>query len=148
MAAIERDTEFLAKPTVACIEWIEPLMASGNWMPDLVTMAGGKNLFGEADRHSPWLEWSSIVNADPDIVLILPCGFDMARTHQELPMLTARPGWKDLRAIRQRQVYILDGNQYFNRPGPRLAESLEILAEILHPDVFTFGHKGRGWSVA
>ena len=157
MAAIECRSEALPeRPTVACIEWIDPLMASGNWMPDLVRMAGGRNLFGEVDRHSPRLEWAEIVAADPEVILILPCGFDIARTRQELPVLTQRPEWNTLRAVRENLVYLLDGNQYFNRPGPRLAESLEILAEIIHsghpghpghPEVLSFGHNGMGWSL-
>jgi iron complex transport system substrate-binding protein len=133
------------RPTVACIEWIEPLMASGNWMPELVEMAGGVNLFGSAGRHAPWLEWRQLVQSDPDVILVLPCGFDLARTRQDVPLLSARPGWAELRAVASGRVYLLDGNQYFNRPGPRLVESLEILAEVLHPDVFHFGHEGEGW---
>lgn len=145
MASIAERAQSLARPTVACIEWIDPLMASGNWMPELVAMAGGRNLFGEAGRHAPWLEWSDVVAADPDVVLILPCGFDIARTRQELPVLTETPEWKEPKAVRAGKVFLLDGNQYFNRPGPRLAESLEILAEILHPEIFRFGHQGPGW---
>ncbi len=133
------------RPRVACIEWIEPLMASGNWMPELVEMAGGTNLFGEARKHSPWLTWEDVRTKDPAVLLVLPCGFDIPRTRQDLPALTRRPGWSDLKAVREQRVYLLDGNQYFNRPGPRLAESLEILAEILHPDLFRFGHQGTGW---
>jgi len=133
------------RPTVACVEWIEPLMASGNWMPDLVTMAGGVNLFGEAGKHAPWMSWEELAARDPDVVLVLPCGFDIARTRQDIHLLTGRPGWDGLKAVRGRRVYLLDGNQFFNRPGPRLAESLEILAEVLHPSAFHFGHEGTGW---
>jgi len=148
MAAIEHRAQALPeRPTVACIEWIDPLMSSGNWMPDLVRMAGGRNLFGEPDRHSPRLDWSDVVAADPEVILILPCGFDISRTRQELPALTNRPQWSSLRAMRRKRTCLLDGNQYFNRPGPRLAESLEILAEIIHPEVFSFGHNGTGWSL-
>jgi len=146
MQAIEeRAAELGERPTVACVEWIEPLMASGNWMPELVAMAGGVNLFGEAGKHAPWLTWQQLVEADPDVILVLPCGFDIARTRQDLPLLTNRPEWTGLRAVRGGSVYLLDGNQYFNRPGPRLVESLEILAEILHPGAFHFGHEGGGW---
>lgn len=134
-----------AQPRVACIGWIEPLMASGNWMPELVEMAGGVNLFGEAGKHSPWFSWKELRRKDPDVILTLPCGFDIERTREELPALMRKPGWSDLKAVRERRVYVLDGNQYFNRPGPRLVESLEILAEILHADVFHFGREGRGW---
>lgn len=133
------------RPTVACVEWIDPLMASGNWMPELVEMAGGVNLFGEAGQHAPRLTWEQLAAADPEVILVLPCGFDIARACQDMPVLTGKPGWSGLRAVRQGRVYLLDGNQYFNRPGPRLAESLEILAESLHPDAFRFGHEGAGW---
>ena len=133
------------RPTLASIEWIEPLMASGNWMPELIEMAGGKNLFGEAGAHAPWLEWDAVRAADPDVIFVQPCGFDIPRTLEEMPMLTANPGWDDMTAVRSGRVVIADGNQYFNRPGPRLAESLEILAEVLHPEEFKFSHEGSGW---
>ncbi len=132
-------------PTVACIEWIDPLMAAGNWMPELVEMAGGINLFGEAGKHSPWMAWEELVQKDPNVIVVLPCGFDIKRTREEMPALTRRPGWSRLRAVQTGRVYVSDGNQYFNRPGPRLVESLEILAEVLHPAVFRFGHEGTGW---
>ena len=147
MDAITAAAAPLGRPSVGCIEWIAPLMASGNWMPGLVEMAGGRNLFGEPGRHAPWLEWPTVVSGDPDSLLILPCGFDIPRIRRELPALTALEGWRELRAVRQGRVYLLDGNQYFNRPGPRLVESLEILAEILHPEVFRFGHRGTGWQL-
>ncbi|HEV8132191.1 MAG TPA: cobalamin-binding protein [Acidobacteriota bacterium] len=131
--------------TIACIEWVEPLMAAGNWMPELVEMAGGVNLFGEAGKHSPWMSWEQLVKEDPDIIVVLPCGWDIERSRKEMVILTRRPGWHDLSAARDGRVYLADGNQYFNRPGPRLAESLEILAEVFHPDVFAFGHEGKGW---
>lgn len=134
-----------ACPTVASVEWIEPLMASGNWMPELIEMAGGQNLFGEAGAHAPWLEWEALRASDPDIILVQPCGFGIPRTLEEMHLLAAHPGWSELKAVRNGNVVVADGNQYFNRPGPRLAESLEILAEILHPDDFDFGHKGTGW---
>lgn len=135
----------LNKPTVATIEWIDPLMAAGNWMPTLVEMAGGTNVFGEAGYHSPWVDFAQLQAADPDILVIIPCGYDMATSFRELPALTDRNGWQALKAVQTDQVYVADGNQYFNRPGPRIAESLEILAEIIHPSAFTFGHEGTGW---
>src|SRR5262245_38370721 len=133
------------QPTVASIEWIDPLMAGGNWMPTLVEMAGGKELFGKAAQHSHWITWEDLKQADPDVLVILPCGYDIPKAQEELSALSNRPDWHELSAVRNRQVYITDGNQYFNRPGPRLVESVEILAEILHPDMFHFGHEGRGW---
>jgi iron complex transport system substrate-binding protein len=133
------------RPTVACIEWADPLMAAGNWTPELVEMAGGINLFGIAGRHSPGMTFEDLLRQDPDVILIAPCGFSLERTRQDLPLLAARPEWSSLKAVRNGRVYLADGNQYFNRPGPRVAETLEILAEILHPDVFAFGHEGTGW---
>jgi len=119
------------RPRVACIEWMEPLMAAGNWTPELIEMAGGVNLFGQAGQHSPWMTWEELAASDPDVIVIAPCGFDLARTRQEVHWMTDRPGWSDLRAVRNGRVYLADGNQYFNRPGPRVVETLQILVEIL-----------------
>lgn len=135
------------RPSVACIEWIDPLMAAGNWVPELVALAGGENLFGEAGSHSPWMEYQELENADPDVIVFLPCGFDISRTRVELAPLTRRDGWARLSAVHSGRAVIADGVQYFNRPGPRIVESLEILAEILHPEAFDFGHRGAGWEV-
>ena len=133
------------RPRVAMIEWIDPLMAGGNWMPELVEMASGENLFGAPGQPSPWLDWDQLVVADPDVVLVHPCGFDIARTLQEMPLLERRPGWRELKAVQHDRIFVADGNQYFNRPGPRIVESLEILAEIFHPEVFSSRYKGKGW---
>jgi iron complex transport system substrate-binding protein len=134
-----------ARPTLACIEWLDPLMAAGNWMPELVAIAGGRSVLGETGAHSPTIAFEALAAADPDVVLVLPCGFDLPRTRAELARLPARARFAGLRAARTGRLYVADGNQYFNRPGPRLVESLEILAEILHPDRFSFGHAGRGY---
>ena len=145
MSDIAAESKRLPRPSVACVEWIEPLMAAGNWMPELVSMAGGRNLFGKAGRHSPWMTWRELKRKDPDVVVVLPCGFDIPRTRSEMRSLTRRKGWGRLKAVKAGRVFLADGNQYFNRPGPRLAESLEILAEVLHPEAFHFGREGRGW---
>jgi len=144
-AVQEQVTAQPQRPRVACIEWVDPLMAAGNWVPELVEMAGGENLFGEAGKHAPWMSWDELATADPDVIVVLPCGYDIARSVQDMPILEAKPGWGDLRAVREGRVLIADGNQYFNRPGPRVAESLEIMAEILHTGVVDYGHAGRGW---
>ncbi|MBD3402445.1 ABC transporter substrate-binding protein [candidate division GN15 bacterium] len=133
------------EPRVACIEWIEPLMVAGNWMPTLVEMAGGENLFGEAGRHSPMIEWGTIREADPDILFVCPCGYSNEQTLAEMPSLSQLPGYADLTAVKNNRVIVADGNRFFNRPGPRVVESLEILAEIFHPDRFQFNHEGTGW---
>ena len=144
-AIADRSRALGQRPTVACIEWIEPLMAAGNWMPELVEMAGGINLFGEAGKHSPWMNFSQLQEQNPDVIVIAPCGFDIRRTREELPLLTGISSRGKLKAVRDKRVFVADGNQYFNRPGPRLAESLEILAEMLHPRAFHFDHEGAGW---
>ncbi len=133
------------RPTVAAIEWTEPLMAAGNWIPELVELAGGKSVFGMAGQHSPYLKWDTLVKADPEVIIIMPCGFGLDRTRQETQLLTQHPEWSSLKAVRTGKVFITDGNSYFNRPGPRLVDSLEILAEILHFDIFDFGYRGTGW---
>jgi iron complex transport system substrate-binding protein len=134
-----------SRPRVACIEWHEPLMAAGNWVPELVEMAGAVNLFGEAGAHSPWMNWYQLVDLDPDVIITMPCGFDLERTSSEMYWLDGRPEWRKLRAVETGQVYLADGNQYFNRPGPRLVESLRILAEILHPETFEPTLEGVAW---
>jgi iron complex transport system substrate-binding protein len=133
------------RPTVACIEWTDPLMATGNWIPELVDLAGGNPVFGAIGQHSPYLEWDALVAADPDAIAIMPCCFDLDRTRQETQLLTQHPEWSSLHAVRTGKVFLTDGNSYFNRPGPRLVDSLEILAEILHPELFDFGYRGMGW---
>jgi len=120
------------RPRVACIEWLEPLMAAGNWVPELVELAGGENLFGKAGEHSPWMTWEELVKADPDIIIAMPCGFSIERTLPEMHWLTDRPGYSKLSAVRNESVYAADGNQYFNRPGPRVVESLQILIDIFN----------------
>jgi iron complex transport system substrate-binding protein len=144
-AVTRRARTLPTRPRVAAIEWIEPLMAAGNWVPELIALAGGENLFGEAGKHSPWMEWRDLVRADPDVILVTPCGFDIARSAREMPALTRLPEWSDLRAVQTGSVFVADGNQYFNRPGPRLVDSLEILAELLHPATFPCRHAGTGW---
>jgi iron complex transport system substrate-binding protein len=147
MAAIaERARTAAERPRLACIEWTEPVMTGGNWTPELVEMAGGVHLFGEAGKHSGYVDWAEIADGDPDVILVAPCGFDIPRTQAEMHWLTNRPGWRSLRAVRGARVYLADGNQYFNRPGPRLVETLEILAEILHPRLFSPALEGAGWT--
>ena len=144
-AIAERSAQTSSRPAVACIEWIDPLMAAGNWMPELVAMAGGHNLLGAAGKHSPRITFDELRAGHPEVIVISPCGFKIDRTMAELASLTRLPGWAELPAVRAGRVFVVDGNQYLNRPGPRIAESLEILAELIHPEAFRFGHEGAGW---
>lgn len=133
------------KPTVACIEWIEPMMVSGNWVPELVDIAGGISLLAEAGQHSPFIQWVDIQLQDPEIIVVMPCGFSIERTLREIDILLQLPGFSELKAVKNNRLYIADGNQYFNRPGPRIVDSIEILAEVIHPKQFIFGYEGNGW---
>lgn len=133
------------KPTVACIEWLSPLMMAGNWTPEIIEIAGGLPILTEAGKHSSYINFQDILQAEPDIILIMPCGFSIQRTLQEISLMLDTPGWADLKAVKSQRVYIADGNQYFNRSGPRITDSIEIMAEIINPKQFIFGYEGNGW---
>ncbi|HSR82089.1 MAG TPA: ABC transporter substrate-binding protein [Hyphomicrobiaceae bacterium] len=145
LAAVRTTVAGRSRPRVAFIEWVDPLMAGGNWMPELIDMAGGHDLFGEAGAHSDWMAWDALLAADPEVIVVAPCGYGLARCLEELPVLEARPGWSDIAAVKQKRVYFADGNAYFNRPGPRLADSAELLAELLHPEVADRKYEGTAW---
>ena len=119
-------------PTVACIEWMDPLMAAGHWMPDLAEHAGARCVLAEKGDRSPVIEFDALLDADPDAIAIIPCGFTIDQTQRDLHLLTEREGWTDLTAVKNRRVAVLDGNAYFNRPGPRLVRSCELLASVVH----------------
>jgi iron complex transport system substrate-binding protein len=125
------------RPRVINVEWQEPLMAAGNWIPELTSMLGAENLFGTAGTHSPWMTWDEMVAADPDVIVCMPCGYDLKRTREEMH-------WHDWSSLRA-EVFLADGNQYLNRPGPRVAASLRILAEVLYPESFEPTLEGIGW---
>ncbi|QXQ05974.1 cobalamin-binding protein [Sphingosinicellaceae bacterium] len=131
-----------ARPTVAAIEWIDPLMAAGNWVPELIRIAGGEALFAAPGQHSPWLEWDALVAADPDVIVMMPCGYQIPQTLADLAPLTGRDGWQDLSAVRNGRVFVADGHHFFNRPGPRLVESAQIIAETLGDGG---AGEGSGW---
>lgn len=133
------------KPLVVAIEWMDPLMTGGNWMPELIEIAGGRNMLSETGKHSPWISMENLLNTDPDILLILPCGYSISKTLSEVELLTQKKNWPRLKSVKNNQVYILDGNSYFNRSGPRILDSVEILAQVLHPDLFEPTLHQKGW---
>jgi len=135
------------RPKVVTMEWIDPLMSGGNWLPELVKMAGGTPVLDETGMRSRYLDWQQILDIDPDVIVILPCGFNLERTRLEAQVLAQHSGWSQLTAVQNNRVYIADGNAYFNRPGPRLVDSLEMLAEMLHPQHFSSDYQGKGWEV-
>lgn len=131
---LEQVTRRLARPRVAYLEWLQPLMAGGNWIAEMVEIAGGEYGLASVGAHSPQLTWDALVAYQPDVIVITPCGFPIPQTQTDLSLLTAHPQWAVLPAVRSERVYIADGNAYFNRPGPRIVDSVEILAEMLHPE--------------
>ncbi|NBW96820.1 MAG: cobalamin-binding protein, partial [Planctomycetia bacterium] len=128
---------------VAVVEWLDPPMAAGNWVPELVDLAGGIDPLGEAGRHSHWITWDDVIAADPDAVVLIPCGFTIDRVVAEAGRAAIRNRLEMLRAWREGRVYAVDGHHLFNRPGPRLVDSLEVLAELLHPGMFSFAATRR-----
>jgi iron complex transport system substrate-binding protein len=143
---IKDKTKKYKRPNVACIEWIDPLMAAGNWIPEMVHISGGEDVFGKKEKDSHWVEFDEIQKHNPDIIIFIPCGFDLKKTNEEVKnLLLSKTPWHDLKAFKDKKIFITDGNQYFNRPGPRLIESLEIFAEIIHPEFFNFEHQNKGW---
>ena len=133
------------KSTILCIEWIEPLMVAANWVPQLVSIAGGNNVMRVSGTYSNFCSWDKIEKTNPDIIIMMPCGFEIKRTLEDLHYLQKREGWQELKAVKENKVYVVDGNQYFNRPGPRLVDSAEILAEIINPDYFERKYSENAW---
>ena len=134
-----REPEY--RPRVVCLEWFEPLYVAGHWVPELVTLAGGFDPLGRKGEPSFKIEWQSVLDAKPDVILLMPCGFDVRRAVKESTPLRNLNGWNDLPAVKTGNVYALNGSAYFSRPGPRLVKGLEILARIIRPEQ-------AGWSAA
>jgi len=145
LAQLAQRTSRLPHPSVVCLEWIEPAFAMGNWGPELVELAGGTSLLGTPGAHSTTTPWSAVRAADPEVLVVAPCGFGLARTSSELHLLEQQPGWRELKAVQSGRVFVADGNLYFNRSGPLLFDTPEILAEMLHPAVFEPKHRGSVW---
>jgi iron complex transport system substrate-binding protein len=145
LAALTTTTRQLQRSSIVCLEWVDPIFPMSNWMPELVERAGGVGLLGVPGHHSAATPWDAVRQADPDVLVVAPCGFDLPRTLAEMPTLAARPGFRDLRAVRAGRVYAADGNLYFNRSGPSLFTTPEIVAEILHGSVFPPIHEGPAW---
>lgn len=131
----QRSAKITGRPRVALLEWLDPPFSSGHWSPELVRLAGGNEVLGIEGQTSRTLSWDEVVAARPEFILLACCGFDVERTLRDAPILATVAGWSELPAVRNDRVYVIDGSQYFSRPGPRLVDSLEILAHALHPDV-------------
>jgi iron complex transport system substrate-binding protein len=121
---------------VACLEWLDPIYSAGHWVPEIVSLARGFDLLAPVGSRSAMVSWEHVCGQAPDVLLLMPCGFSIARTLSELHRLTSRPGWGELPAVRSGEVFAVDGPAYFNRPGPRLVDGLELLAALFHPHRF------------
>ncbi len=149
-AVAKRSATAPRRPRVALLEWLHPPFSCGHWSPELVHLAGGDELLGRAGVPSRTLAWEELAAAQPEVIFVACCGFSVERTLEDLAQLAAHPVWQALPAVRQGRVYVADGSHYFSRPGPRLVESLEILAHALHPEIHPLPAVGaavayQGW---
>lgn len=133
---IESAANLATKPTVGCIEWLDPLWRSGHWVPQMVQIAGGQEVLAKPGKPSRSLSWEELEEQNPDLLILMPCGFDLTKNRAEFSRVRSLYSWSKLKAFHDRQIYIVDANGYFSRSGPRLVEGLELLAEILHPEQF------------
>jgi len=134
--AVKRRTASLARRRCVLLEWIDPLYRTGHWGPDVVAAAGGVEMVGVAGTNAAVVPWEAVRAAKPEVLVIACCGFDVTRTMQDVPLLRAQPGWDDVPAVRDGRVWVMDGCAYVSRPGPRLADTVELLASCLHPEAF------------
>jgi iron complex transport system substrate-binding protein len=141
----DRAEQASRRPQMALLEWLDPVMGCGNWLPELVEQVAAVNVFGQPGQHAKWLNFESLQNTRIDQLVAVPCGFDLDRTLAELETKLYEDRWQQLPPVRADQLFAADGHSYFNRPGPRLVDSLQILAEIAHPELFHPDHRGKGW---
>ena len=143
-AALEKRTAAVAgraarahrRPRVVCLEWLEPVMAAGHWVPEIVGLAGGTEPIGLAGAPSRRVSWEQVRSAAPEVLILMPCGFDVERVMEEMHLLTSRPGWQTLPAVATGRVFAANGHAYYSRSGPRLVDGLEVLARLIHPELF------------
>ena len=136
-AVTETASRVTSKPRVLSLEWIDPLIYSGHWIPEMVELAGGENCFGSKDAGSGSMDWEQLAASQPEVIIFMPCGFDVKRALQDVPLLSANEAWASLPAVRDRRVYVIDASAYTSRSGPRLVKGLEIMAEMIHPELFS-----------
>ena len=136
-AVAERASQASSKPRVLHLEWVDPLMCGGHWVPEMVELAGGVNCFGDKDTGSFRMEWSDVVASQPDVIVFMPCGFEVKRGLEDVPIVAALEGWDSLPAVENNRVYVVDASAYTSRSGPRLITGLEIMAEMMHPELFS-----------
>jgi iron complex transport system substrate-binding protein len=125
------------QPRVLHLEWVDPLMCGGHWVPEMVEMAGGANCFGDKETGSFKLDWNEVIASQPEVIIFMPCGFEVKRALQDVPILSGQEGWAALPAVQSNRVYAIDAGAYTSRSGPRLVTGLEIMAEMIHPELFS-----------
>ena len=136
-AVTERAAPAEYRPKVLQLEWADPLLCGGHWVVEMVERAGGKSCFGNKETGSSRLDWNQVIASQPEIIMLMPCGFDLKRALEDVPLLLKLEGWDSIPAVRNDQVFIIDADAYTSRLGPRLVTGLEIMAEIIHPEVFS-----------
>lgn len=124
------------RPRVACLEWLDPIFSAGHWIPQMVALAGGEDVLARPGEPSAQLSWNHVVERAPEVLILMPCGFDVQRTLSEIALVKERPGWNELPAVSAGRVFAVCANALFSRPGPRLIDGLELLAGLLHPRLF------------
>jgi iron complex transport system substrate-binding protein len=137
VAAIEmKVANALTRPLVLCLEWLDPFYLGGHWVPEMVTKAGGKDVLGRAGQPSFPVTAEKIAESHPDVIVVMPCGYNLARVAKEFAAMPLPDSWRTFPAVRDRRIFAVDANSYFSRPGPRLADGVKILAQIFHPEFF------------
>jgi len=136
IAAVTRRLDH--RPRVFCIEWLDPVYASGHWMPEMVWIAGGVDALGREGADSVRISWEDVLKWSPEVLIVTPCGFKLEQVLEQAPQLFAYPGWNEIPAVRAGKVYAVDANSYYARPGPRVVEGTELLAHLIHPDLFAW----------
>ena len=144
---VKLKTQVFRKPSVLVIEWLNPIMIAGHWVPEMVETAGGKMLVSKKGEKSKKITWDEILNLNPDVLIIAPCGFDIKRTKKELDLITKRKGFKNLKAVGNKKVFLVNGDLYLTRPGPKLVEGIEIIAQILYPEEFKRKYNTNSYQV-
>lgn len=135
-----RAVEARGRPRVFCLEWLDPIYVSGHWIPEMVALAGGEEGLGRNGKPSVAVPWEAVVAHRPEVLILMPCGFDIPRTMEEIHLLTRRPGWREIPAVRDGRVFATDSHAYYNRSGPRLVDGLEMMAQMIHPEIFGVDH--------
>ena len=136
VADVSQKVRNMNKPSVVVIEWLDPVMIAAHWVPQMVDIAGGQTLLSQPFMKSKRVFWQEVLVANPDILILAPCGFDIERTKKEIELFTSKPAWQRLNAVKNKRVWFMDGDAYLTRSGPRLIDGIKIMAKIIHPEVF------------